>query len=176
MAVFVLIRAIVYATCFIAFVLIFVPARLLDRSGIIRRSGVGVVELAGAVIAVLGAVLALWCIFTFVFIGRGTPAPFDPPRRLVVRGPYRLLRNPMYVGAALTLAGAAVVFHSLVLLGYLALLAVIVQAMVVWYEEPTLRRLFGAEYDEYRRHVHRWLPRQPSHSRCRLRQTAPRVR
>jgi protein-S-isoprenylcysteine O-methyltransferase Ste14 len=161
MRVFVLIRAIVYATCFIAFLLILVPARLLDRSGIARPPGIGVIELLGATAATVGALLALWCIFTFVFVGRGTPAPFDPPRRLVVRGPYRFVRNPMYLGAGLALAGAAVIYHSLVLFGYLALLAVIVQGMVVWYEEPTLSRLFGADYQRYRREVHRWLPQRP---------------
>ena len=158
---FVLIRAIVYASCFIAFLLIFVPARLLGRSGFARPASIGITELAGAGVAVIGAIVALWCVFTFVFVGQGTPAPFDPPRRLVVRGPYRFVRNPMYIGAGLALAGAAVVFRSLALIGYLALLAAIVQAMVVWYEEPTLSRLFGADYEEYRRQVHRWVPRWP---------------
>jgi protein-S-isoprenylcysteine O-methyltransferase Ste14 len=159
--VFVLIRAIVYGTCFIAFLLILVPARLLDRSGIARSPSLGAIELVGAGAALLGAFVALWCILTFVFVGRGTPAPFDPPRRLVVRGPYRFVRNPMYLGAGLALAGAAVVYHSLLLFGYLALLAGVVQAMVVWYEEPTLGRLFGADYQDYRRQVHRWVPRRP---------------
>ena len=123
MRVFVLIRAIVYATCFIAFLLIFVPTRLLDRSGIARPPGMGVPELLGATAATVGALLALWCIFTFVFVGRGTPAPFDPPRRLVVRGPYRFVRDPMYFGAGFVLAGAAVIYRSLMLFGYLALAA-----------------------------------------------------
>ena len=123
MRVFVLIRAIVYATCFIAFLLIFVPARLLDRSGIARPPGMGVLELLGAIAATVGALLVLWCILPFVFVGRGTPAPFDPPRRLVVRGPYRFVRNPMYLGAGFVLAGAAVIYRSLMLFGYLALAA-----------------------------------------------------
>ena len=165
MRVFVLIRAIVYATCFIAFLLIFIPGRLLDRSGIARPPSIGATELVGMAAALLGAFVALWCILTFVFVGRGTPAPFDPPRRLVVRGPYQFVRNPMYLGAALALAGAAIVFHSLALVGYLALLAVVVQALVVWYEEPTLGRLFGADYEAYRRAVHRWLPRWRAGSR-----------
>ena len=64
------------------------------------------------VVGAIGAILALWCIATFIMIGRGTPAPFDPPRHLVVVGPYRLVRNPMYIGAALALAGAVLFYES----------------------------------------------------------------
>ena len=59
------------------------------------------------IMVAIGTAMALWCVFAFVFIGKGTPAPFDPPRKLVVRGPYRFVRNPMYIGAGMTLAGAA---------------------------------------------------------------------
>ena len=159
--VFVLIRATIYATGFIALLLVFIPSQLLARSGISRPPPVGVAETFGAAIAVAGAVVALWCILTFVVVGRGTPAPFDPPRSLVVRGPYRYVRNPMYVGAGLVLAGAAAVYHSLSLLGYLALLVVLTQGLVVWYEEPALTRSFGTDYASYRERVNRWLPRWP---------------
>ena len=113
------------------------------------------------VIGVLGSALAAWCLGAFVLLGQGTPAPFDPPRRLVVGGPYRLVRNPMYFGAGLALGGAALVYRSWLLLGYLLVLSVLVHGMVVWYEEPTLTRLFGAEYAAYRQRVRRWLPRWP---------------
>src|SRR5436853_491 len=78
-------------------------------------------RVAGIVIGTAGAAVALWCIFTFAFIGIGTPAPFDPPRRLVIEGPYRFVRNPMYIGAGLALAGAALFYWSLALLGYTGL-------------------------------------------------------
>ncbi len=158
---FVLIRATIYATGFIALLLVFIPSQLLARSGITRPPPVGVPEVFGAAVAVAGAVVALWCILTFVVLGRGTPAPFDPPRSLVVRGPYRYVRNPMYLGAGLALAGAAAVYHSLPVLGYLAVLAVLTQGLVVWYEEPALTRSFGTEYSSYRERVNRWLPRWP---------------
>ena len=103
--------------------------------------------------------LALWCVLTFALVGRGTPAPFDPPRRLVVRGPYRFVRNPMYIGAAIALAGAALFYRSLPLLGYLALFLLVTHLFVCVYEEPTLRRAFGAEYEAYCRRVRRWWPR-----------------
>ena len=155
---FVLIRALTYSTLFIAFVLVFVPARLLERAGIVRPSDLGLVEVLGLGTAAAGAALILWCILTFVFVGRGTPAPFDPPRRLVVRGPYRFVRNPMYLGAGLALAGAAIVYRSTAILGYLALFGLVLHAFVVWYEEPTLDRMFGADYTAYRSAVRRWLP------------------
>ena len=104
---FVVFRAITYATLFIGFLLVFLPARVLAWSGIVRPAALGAAQLAGIVVGASGAALAVWCIITFAVTGRGTPAPFDPPRRLVVVGPYRLVRNPMYVGAGLALAGAA---------------------------------------------------------------------
>jgi protein-S-isoprenylcysteine O-methyltransferase Ste14 len=111
------------------------------------------------VVGVIGGALALWCILTFALVGKGTPAPFDPPRQLVVAGPYRFVRNPMYIGAGLALAGAALFYRSVSLLGYVGLFLLATHAFVVWYEEPALTRLFPQEYQTYRAHVRRWLPR-----------------
>jgi protein-S-isoprenylcysteine O-methyltransferase Ste14 len=97
-----------------------VPSQILQRSGIPRPTHLGVVEYAGIAVAVLGGALALWCIVTFAVVGRGTPAPFDPPRKLVVRGRYQFVRNPMYLGTALALCGAALVYRSMPLFGYAA--------------------------------------------------------
>lgn len=155
----VLARAMTYAALFVGLLLVFVPGRLLTRSGITRPPAIGLPQIMGMLIAAAGAALALWCILTFVVVGRGTPAPFDPPRRLVVRGPYRMVRNPMYIGAGLALAGAALFYRSLTLLGYAALFMLVAYLFVVWYEEPTLGRTFGEEYEGYRRRVRRWWPR-----------------
>jgi protein-S-isoprenylcysteine O-methyltransferase Ste14 len=155
---FVFFRAITYAALFIALVLLYVPARLLAWSGINRPVGIEIPQMAGFVIGAVGAVLALWCIFTFASLGKGTPAPFDPPRQLVIRGPYRFVRNPMYIGAGLALAGAALVYRSLPLLGYTVVFFLIAHLFVLWYEEPTLRRTFGQEYDAYTERVRRWWP------------------
>src|SRR5438105_14976879 len=99
----------------------------------------------GMIMVTIGTVIALWCVFTFAFIGKGTPAPFDPPRRFVIRGPYRFVRNPMYIGAGFALAGAALFYESWALLVYTGLFFIITHLFVVLYEEPTLRRTFGAD-------------------------------
>jgi len=155
----VLARAVTYAALFVGLVLMFLPARLLSWSGIMRPATIGMPQLAGVVMGAAGGALALWCVLAFVFLGRGTPAPFDPPRRLVVQGPYRVVRNPMYIGAGLALAGAALFYRSGGLLGYTGLFFLTAHLFVVWYEEPTLRRAFGGEYEEYCRRVRRWWPR-----------------
>jgi protein-S-isoprenylcysteine O-methyltransferase Ste14 len=155
---FILIRAMTYSAFFIGFLLVFLPARVLAWSGIVGPDSIGAAQAAGAVVGASGAVLALWCIVTFVVIGRGTPAPFDPPRRLVVAGPYRLVRNPMYLGAALALAGAALFYESWALLGYCAAFASVTHLFVMIYEEPILRATFGAPYVRYCERVQRWWP------------------
>ena len=160
-ATFILIRAIVYSTLFIGFLLVFLPARILSRSGIDRPADIGLAQIAGMIVGASGAVLALWCIITFILIGRGTPAPFDPPRRLVAAGPYRFVRNPMYIGAGLALAGAALFYESWTLLGYGAAFVLVTHLFVVVYEEPTLRATFGDSYLRYCSRVRRWWPGRP---------------
>jgi protein-S-isoprenylcysteine O-methyltransferase Ste14 len=155
---FLLVRAITYAALFIGLVLIYIPARLLSWSGIVRPAALEVAQVAGMVMGAAGAAVALWCVFTFAVLGRGTPAPFDPPRRLVIQGPYRFVRNPMYIGAGVALAGAAVFYESWSLLVYTCLFFLATHVFVVCYEEPTLRRIFGQEYEAYCRHVRRWWP------------------
>ena len=154
-----LIRALAYSTLFIGLVLVFLPAQVLEWSGITPPPDRGLAQIAGMIVGVLGAALAVWCILTFSLVGRGTPAPFDPPRRLVAAGPYRRVRNPMYLGAGIALAGAALYYESLALLGYLAGFLFVTNLFVLLYEEPTLRRMFGAEYEEYCRQAGRWWPR-----------------
>jgi protein-S-isoprenylcysteine O-methyltransferase Ste14 len=156
---FVFIRAVAYAALFIGLVLVFLPAQLLSPPGIARPETIGPPQVVGMVVAVGGGAIALWCILSFAVVGRGTPAPFDPPRRLVVRGPYAAVRNPMYIGAGLALGGASLFYESLPLLGYTAAFFLVTHLFVVLYEEPTLRRTFGTAYESYCRQVKRWWPR-----------------
>lgn len=115
----------------------------------------------GAVPLLVGAAIAFWCFANFVVRGKGTPAPFDAPRHLVISGPYRYMRNPMYVGCFLFLVGLAAMFaeFSTMLLGYGTALLLAVNLFIFFYEEPTLRRKFNGEYEEYCRNVGRWIPR-----------------
>jgi len=154
----VLVRAITYATLFIGLVLVFLPAQLLSGAGVARPERFGPPPLAGMIVAAAGASVAIWCVLTFALTGRGTPAPFDPPRRLVTRGPYRHVRNPMYLGAGLALAGAALFYETGVLWAYAGGFLVLTHLMVVLYEEPTLRQTFGQDYETYCRQVRRWWP------------------
>jgi protein-S-isoprenylcysteine O-methyltransferase Ste14 len=151
-------RTLVYATAFVGFLLIYLPVRVLAWSGIRRPAIMGAPQIAGMIVGTLGAALAAWCVVSFISFGKGTPAPFDAPHRLVVRGPYRFLRNPMYAGAATAMAGAALFYGSLALLAYAATFLLAFGLFVIFYEEPTLRRKFGADYDDYCRHVRRWWP------------------
>jgi len=111
--------------------------------------------------AVLGFAVALRCVWDFGWTGHGTPAPLIPPTRLVVVGFYRYVRNPMYLGFFIGWAGLWVVFGRLsteaTVLTVLAIIAV--DLFVLFYEEPRLRRVFGAEYEAYCLNVRRWIPR-----------------
>ncbi len=115
----------------------------------------------GTVPSVLGFAVALRCVWDFGWTGRGTPAPVAPPKRLVVVGFYRYVRNPMYLGLAVGWIGLWVVFGHPNPVAIAALAAVVlgVHLFVMLYEEPTLRKKFGADYEEYCRNVRRWWPR-----------------
>lgn len=114
---------------------------------------------AGMVVGLAGALLTVWCIGTFTTKGQGTPAPFDPPREFVTSGPYRYVRNPMYIGGLSVILGAGLALASpsiVVLAGVFGLSA---HLFVVLYEEPALNRRFGASYTRYKASINRWLPR-----------------
>ena len=114
-----------------------------------------------AVPSVMGFAVALRCVWDFGWTGRGTPAPVAPPKRLVVVGFYRHVRNPMYVGFAAGWIRLWVVFGhaSPAAIIIAATVAVGMHLFVVFYEEPVLRKKFGLEYEEYCRNVCRWRPR-----------------
>lgn len=118
---------------------------------------------AGAALALLlfaaGGSIYFWCLWDFASYGRGTPAPIDAPKKLVVRGLYRYTRNPMYLGVLTVILGWVALSGALGLLVYGAFVASCFQLFVVFYEEPQLTRLFGESYLEYRARVGRWLPK-----------------
>jgi protein-S-isoprenylcysteine O-methyltransferase Ste14 len=115
-------------------------------------------EIGLAVIAIGWAVL-LWCARDFALRGRGTPAPYDPPRALVTGGLYDVVRNPMYAGVLVAILGQAVWFWSWHVALYAVVVALGFHARVLLYEEPLLARSFGPDFASYRARVPRWLPR-----------------
>ena len=106
-----------------------------------------------------GAAVVLEAFGRFVVEGVGTPAPVAPTNELVVGGLYRYVRNPMYLAVAAVILGQAAILGSLLLVAYAALFFATVWSFVHWYEEPSLRRRFGAAYEEYARQVPGWWPR-----------------
>ena len=125
----------------------------------LARSPHPAVRGAGAVLAVIGWAVLLWCAKDFASRGRGTLAPVDPPRALVTNGLYRFVRNPMYVGVITSIVGQAMYYGSRGVALYAALMATAFHLRVVMYEEPHLAELFGDSFADYRRRVPRWLPR-----------------
>jgi protein-S-isoprenylcysteine O-methyltransferase Ste14 len=135
----------------------YVPWRLRQTSGV--QVGGAQLWTASAVI-VLGCAIYFYTAFWgFAMIGGGTPAPIDPPKTLVVRGLHRFVRNPMYIGVLLIIAGQAWLFWSKPLCIYGALVGLAFHLFVITYEEPTLRKQFGESYERYRATVPRWIPR-----------------
>jgi len=109
----------------------------------------------------IGSLLILWCFWDFTFKGHGTPVPTDPPKQLVITGPYLYVRNPIYLGAFSIFLGHFLWFGYWALLTYAIAAFLGVHVFVVLYEEPALKQRFGAAYEEYFKQVPRWLPRLP---------------
>jgi protein-S-isoprenylcysteine O-methyltransferase Ste14 len=122
------------------------------------RSGAGWF-VAGIPVLVLGLCVLLWCVRDFYVAGKGTLAPWDPPKRLVCVGLYRFVRNPMYVGVLLVVSGWALLSGSPALVAYFVVLAIAFHARVTLYEEQWLARSFPDEWQKYSAAVPRWLPR-----------------
>jgi protein-S-isoprenylcysteine O-methyltransferase Ste14 len=120
----------------------------------------GVEEWAAIAVIAIGIAIYLYTAFWgFALIGGGTPAPIAPTKTLVVRGLHRFVRNPMYIGVGLVIGGQAWLLHSLHIAIYLAGFWLIAHFFVLFYEEPTLQKQFGEEYERYRERVPRWVPR-----------------
>jgi protein-S-isoprenylcysteine O-methyltransferase Ste14 len=126
----------------------------------------------GIALMAAGGTLAFACVTIFVTSGEGTPAPFDPPRKFVAVGPYRFVRNPMYIGGFIVLLGFGLYEQSAAILFFTLPWLLFAHLFVLVYEEPHLRSTFGAPYDVYCRSVRRWLPRRLLASKLRPSNTA----
>ena len=135
---------------------LYIPLALL-RMG--PRIETGVVSLLAIPLWLIGGFIVLWSFWTFTFVGRGTPLPLDPPKDLVASGPYRYIRNPIYVGVLSIFLGHFLWFGYWALLIYAVFAFIGVHLFVILYEEPTLKRKFGAVYEEYLKRVPRWIPK-----------------
>lgn len=134
----------------------YIPWRILRASGRFFVPSISVASVLAGCLTLLGAYVLLRCVWDFLVAGRGTLAPVEPPKRLVVRGLYRFTRNPMYNGVLAVLAGEAWLFRNTTLLQYGALMFLLFHLVVVIYEEHTLDSRFGESYHVYRAAVPRW--------------------
>ena len=114
---------------------------------------------AGTLLATSGAGLCWKTVSLFSEVGEGTPAPFDPPRKLVIEGPYMYLRNPMMVGVWLVLLGESLIFGSVLLGAWFLVFCGLCLILIPVWEEPDLEKRFGEPYREYERKVPRWIPK-----------------
>ena len=118
----------------------------------------GILQILSAVFILSGAIIYFWCLRDFAVTGRGTPAPIDAPRHLVIKGLYRYVRNPMYIGVLTVILGWAGLYNSFAILRYAVLVWLIFYGAIMIIEEPILRSKFGESYKDYCRQVKRWIP------------------
>lgn len=140
-------------------VTVVIPYRLLQSGSGVFPGSLGYFRLVGILLILVGIAIYVWCAWDFTLTGKGTPAPIDPPKKLVVRGLYRLVRNPMYLGVFHILLGESLYFESSRLLMYALLVLCCFHLFVTLYEEPALRRQFGDSYTRYCAAVPRWIPK-----------------
>jgi protein-S-isoprenylcysteine O-methyltransferase Ste14 len=139
-------------------VAILIPYRIVLSTGARGPISTGSLHYFGLLVIPMGALIYLWCAWDFTFAGKGTPLPIDPPKQLVVRGLYRYVRNPMYVGVLTLIVGQGIWFESVRLIEYAGLAFALMHAFVYFYEEPALKRKFGEPYERYGEAVPRWIP------------------
>lgn len=152
-------RTLVFGALAPALVLVLIPALILRETG--TEGPGGALRLVGLVPLLLGIAVLAWCFAGFIVEGEGTPAPYDPPHRLVTGRLYSWLRNPMYVAVTTILLGEALFYGSVALLVWTVVAWILMNAFVIVYEEPNLLRRFGLPYEAYLEHVPRWIPSRP---------------
>jgi protein-S-isoprenylcysteine O-methyltransferase Ste14 len=153
-----LLKSLIIASVFTVLVVFLIPLLLVCAFSAPLSFEVGLPAAIAVALFVLGAGVSLACVKEFVFEGGGTPAPFDPPKVLVVRGFYKYVRNPMYLGLFGVILAEVLFFRSPALFLYWLSLVLFFNAFVIFYEEPKLIRTFGDSYRNYCKHVNRWMP------------------
>jgi protein-S-isoprenylcysteine O-methyltransferase Ste14 len=148
-------RALFFVALLPGGVSVYIPYRILVSTHAIGSGRSSIFSSLALAVAAVGAAILLWSVWEFFAAGRGTLAPVDPPRRLVITGLYQYTRNPMYNGVVLILLAEAWFFHSVSILEYAAVVLVFFNLFVLLYEEPVLAASFGGAYEAYRRSVPR---------------------
>jgi protein-S-isoprenylcysteine O-methyltransferase Ste14 len=148
-----------FGLVFIWIVAVSVPFYLAHWGSSSFLTGLGAIRLIGWIPIILGGCVIVWCYCLFVFVGRGTPWPFAPPRKLVIAGPYRYVRNPMEGSFLLVVLGEAALFGSVALVFYWMICGVLLYVRQVTVDEPALTARFGPSYERYMRAVPRYIPR-----------------
>jgi len=120
---------------------------------------IGDLRFLGLIPIVVGGIFMLNMFVYFALAGRGTPAPFDPPKELVTRGLFRYVRNPGYIGGVLIIIGEGLLLESVLVFVFAALMSAMFHLYVIYHEEPTLKRMFGTAYEKYLKTAPRWIPR-----------------
>lgn len=136
-------------------VAVYVPMRL---AGGYSRPEAGALGWVGVACVIIGAAIYFRCAWEFAARGLGTPAPIAPTKYLVTTALHRYVRNPMYIGVALAIAGQSALFRSILVVLYAGVMLLVAHVFVLLYEDPALRRQFGESYEEYCREVPRWIP------------------
>jgi protein-S-isoprenylcysteine O-methyltransferase Ste14 len=132
----------------------YIPLALLPRGSEIET---GTFAYFAFPLWLIGVMILFWCFWDFTFKGRGTPAPTDPPKELVITGLYRYVRNPMYVGVLMIIISHFLWFKTISMIAYSVVVFTAFHLFVTLYEEPHLKRIFGAAYEEYCKQVPRWI-------------------
>lgn len=142
----------------VPFFLIWIPHEILSSSENAYLIDIGKFRYLGVIPIALGIIIYFWCAGNFVFVAKGTPVPFTPTKKLIVKGLYRFVRNPMYIAGVCILAGEALLFQSIGIFIYCLIMFGIFHLHALM-EETLLASKFGLEYENYRKQVPRWVPR-----------------
>src|SRR5210317_890380 len=152
----------IYLFLLVPFFIIWIPYEILSASGHDIEFNNGVFQYVGLVFITLGVAAYIWCSGSFVFYAKGTPIPFTPTKELVVTGLYKYVRNPLYIAGTLVLLGEVLLFQSKGIFIYTLIMFGVFNVHVLM-EETHLEDTFGKKYEQYRKHVPRWIPRFKSY-------------
>lgn len=152
-------KALLFLVLFPGTVIVYLPLWILSSRADIATVPIEGWGFIGLLFTIPGIAILLRCVWDFAHSGKGTPAPIDPPKELVVKGLYRYVRNPMYVGILMALIGESILFRSYAVLAYTGVVFLAFTAFVFFYEERVLKTKFGESYERYLKEVPRWIPR-----------------